>query len=282
MRYLVVINEMAGPKRKRLMVRGMLRALNEAGHDVRVVRTERRTAEPISRAVDRYRPERCVVAGGDGTIRDTVQCLWEAGRRAPVAVMPVGTANFLAKVLGLPGDPRGAIPVALGRRTRPLHVGLVNRRHVFLVAVGLGLDAAILRTASRARRAGWGLPGYWWAGARRLLRERPFTVAIRMDGRRLQRRCRSLFVVNQMQFTGLGLLSDRPTGGGRLEVGLFDIFTGLRATDRGVRFNTQAARCVEIEAVSRPVPFQMDGDVTSLAVRRIETAEQTMPFLVPS
>src|ERR671926_181555 len=77
-----------------------------------------------------------MLGGGDGTMNAAASALVEIGR--PLAVLPLGTGNDLARTLGIPLDPLAAAEVAAAGRTRRIDLGLVNGRPFFNVAcVGL-------------------------------------------------------------------------------------------------------------------------------------------------
>jgi diacylglycerol kinase (ATP) len=84
------------------------------------------------------------VWGGDGTVQ---QCVDAVGT-APVtlAIMPAGTANLLARNLGIPDDLEGALDVGLSGRRRKLDIGSVNGER-FSVIAGIGFDAVMVREA---------------------------------------------------------------------------------------------------------------------------------------
>jgi diacylglycerol kinase family enzyme len=83
-----------------------------------------------------------VVAGGDGTVARTARALWN--RKVLLAIVPVGTANNIARAIGLDGDVETIVPRLAGATPRNLDIGLARgpwgeRR--FLEAVGFGLIA---------------------------------------------------------------------------------------------------------------------------------------------
>ncbi len=86
-----------------------------------------------------------VVAGGDGTISKVAKRL--AGTSIPLAIVPMGTANNVARSLGLGVEPTTAVR-ALRRATgRPIDLGVVRnrrRRDYFLEGFGVGVFAYVM------------------------------------------------------------------------------------------------------------------------------------------
>jgi diacylglycerol kinase (ATP) len=118
---------------------GVERALRARGAEVERFDLDRCDAAAA------WRPERVVVAGGDGS----VACAAEAAGRAEVAlgVVPVGTANDFARTLGIPLDPAEAAELAIvGERTRRLELGRMEARP-FVNAASAGLSPVAARNA---------------------------------------------------------------------------------------------------------------------------------------
>ena len=70
-----------------------------------------------------------IAAGGDGTIGEVINGLYQAnpdGVLGPIGVIPLGTANDLISNLGLPLDIVGSLQAVLGRKTRRIDLGQVN------------------------------------------------------------------------------------------------------------------------------------------------------------
>jgi diacylglycerol kinase (ATP) len=86
-------------------------------------------------------PDLLAVCGGDGTVNEVVSHI--SNPPFPVAILPAGTANVLARELRLPLDPIRALQVALKRTVRRLDLGLLDsgepRRFTFVA--GIGFDA---------------------------------------------------------------------------------------------------------------------------------------------
>jgi YegS/Rv2252/BmrU family lipid kinase len=157
-----------------------------------------------------------VACGGDGTVTACGAGL--AGTGTPMAVVPVGTGNLLARNLGLPLDVRGALGVALAGVNRELDVGVANGRP-FLVMAGLGFDARMLGSTSEPLKRWLGWVAYVLAGLRHL-RDRPMRVTLSADGGPPQRRRAGAVIagnVGRLQ-GGLPLLPGAAPDDGLLDV----------------------------------------------------------------
>ncbi|MET7281202.1 diacylglycerol kinase family protein [Kribbella sp. NPDC005582] len=109
--------------------------------------------EAIAAAVDLV-----VVAGGDGTVR--VVCAELAGSEIPIAVLPAGTGNLLARNLGISLDLETALDDVLDGTEQRIDSVLISGDlpdDRFLVMAGVGLDAAIIDDApdELKKRVGW-------------------------------------------------------------------------------------------------------------------------------
>lgn len=117
-----------------------------------------------------------VVGGGDGTLNAALPGLLDAG--LPLGVVPLGTANDLARTLGIPLDLDAAARVIANAHTRRIDVGEVNGHPFFNVAsVGFGVD--LTRALTRDSKRRFGALGYAIAAIRAISRLRPFHAEIR-------------------------------------------------------------------------------------------------------
>ncbi|WP_234362384.1 diacylglycerol kinase family protein [Streptomyces sp. IMTB 1903] len=166
-----------------------------------------------------------VVCGGDGTVRGCADVV--AGTGIPLALVPCGTGNLLARNLGLPSDPATALDEALAGGDFSIDVGRVQGDGLpptrFTVMAGAGFDAAMVRDASEVLKAHLGWAAYALSALRHL-RDPRMRLSVRLDGgRRIRRRARMVVVgnVGALQ-AGLELLPRARPDSGRLEVVLFD------------------------------------------------------------
>jgi YegS/Rv2252/BmrU family lipid kinase len=157
-----------------------------------------------------------MACGGDGTVTASAAALAATG--VPLAVIPLGTGNLLARNLGLPIDIGDALTVAFTGGNRKLDAGVANGS-LFLTMAGLGLDAKMLDGASETvkKRFGWAA---YVVSALRHLRDRPMLVRLQTDsGQPLRCRASGVIVGNVGALQGgLQLLPDAQPDDGRLDV----------------------------------------------------------------
>jgi diacylglycerol kinase (ATP) len=119
-----------------------------------------------------------IACGGDGTLNEVVNGLAanQNGQRVPLALLPGGTANILAKELGLPWDIPGAAEKLLHGEIKDIALGLATpllepeKKKYFLSVAGAGPDGRIVYSIDLDLKARLGILAYWWQGAREVFR----------------------------------------------------------------------------------------------------------------
>jgi diacylglycerol kinase (ATP) len=113
-----------------------------------------------------------IVCGGDGTLNEAVNGL--AGSQIPLALLPAGTANILAKELELPWNAEKAAGLVARSRLRRIALGHVTTEkerqgRYFLSVGGAGPDGAIVNAVHRGLKAQTGTFAFWVEGLRQLV-----------------------------------------------------------------------------------------------------------------
>jgi diacylglycerol kinase (ATP) len=180
---LLIYNLTSGNRRHRRFseVEQAARILKNAGITAELApTTARSSATEIARQAVEQRRGMVIVCGGDGTVNEVVNGL--AGSQVPMALLPAGTANILAKELGIPWDIPQAARLIPGGTIRRIAVGLaetINGNHTdavppggryFLCVAGAGPDGAIVNGVDEELKKRAGIIAYWTEGARQFFR----------------------------------------------------------------------------------------------------------------
>lgn len=160
---LIIFNPVAG-RRRTTSLWHVLDMLVENGVKVEVAETQYAGhATQLAEQAARNGAVMVVAAGGDGTIAEVANGL--LGSRTALGVIPLGTANVLAKEYGLSTSPRGIASALAYRRCKTLWPGVAQMpggRHVFVQMLGLGFDGAVVKGVHPGLKRAVGKGAYVW------------------------------------------------------------------------------------------------------------------------
>jgi diacylglycerol kinase (ATP) len=201
--------------------RKLVKLLESAGHKARYQSSK----EDDWKQALKKRADLVVVAGGDGTVGRVVRRM--VGRGIPVTLLPSGTANNIARALGLVERPFEELVRGWDNARRvKLDVGITKGpwgERYFVEGVGAGLFANMLARPDKEAKNGK-RPASVVDGALRRLRDmaarcEPVEVAAKLDGKDISGRYLMLEAVN-LPYVGpnLHLAPDSEPSDGRLDV----------------------------------------------------------------
>ena len=136
-------------------------------------------------------------AGGDGTVNDIANGLHGSGR--PLAVIPIGTANVLAREIGLPREPQAQATLIASGQPRPVWPGIIGRR-LFMIMAGCGFDAEVVAGVSPGLKQRIGRFAFLWSILVCLGRYRRCELKIEIDG--VEHRAASAIVARARHYAG--------------------------------------------------------------------------------
>jgi len=240
----------------------------------------------LQQAIARHRPDRLVAVGGDGTVKLVAEQALAAG--LPLALLPAGSANGMARELELPLEPAEALEVAVHGQEKAVDVLYLNDTDLCLHLSDIGLNAQLVRYA---QRQSWrGMLGYaraaWWTVRHRRLLQ----VRIQCDADEVVRTAFMVVLANARVYgTGAAINPDGDVADGRFEVvvlrrlagrELLKMFWQFRPFDPAVVeiFTTTAARL----ELTHPADFQVDGEPRGKTTRvTAEIRPGALRVLVP-
>lgn len=206
-----------------------------------------------------HEPALVIVVGGDGTVRAAAEELLPSG--IPLAVVPGGTGNLLARELGLRVGLEAAVHVALSGADRTIDVGVAElvhdhgpvSTHLFLVMAGIGLDASMATGTNAALKQRIGWLAYADPISRSVVSNKRFPMSYRVDrARERSVRAHTVIVGNCGTLTaGILLLPDAEVDDGLLDVVLLRpkgfwqwVRVGWRLMIGGILNRSRAGRVV--------------------------------------
>lgn len=175
-RALLLVN--TGSRRGAEGIDAALDGLKAAG--IAVVRPQLASSADIGAAIQAHRDQvdAVILGGGDGTMNAAAEALVDTG--LPFGILPLGTANDLARVLGIPPDPVAATQIIVTGRRRRIDIGRANERLFFNIAT-IGLSARLAASMNRETKRWFGALAYPLTLIR-VGMGTPFHVRIRANG----------------------------------------------------------------------------------------------------
>jgi diacylglycerol kinase family enzyme len=121
----------------------LARLVNRAGYDCSYSSTKKEGWDKIKSSDS----DIIVIAGGDGTVRKVARVVLE--KNIPLALLPLGTANNIAKTLGISGKPEEVIRTWENGILKPFDVGriygLKKETGFFLEGIGYGVFPRLMK-----------------------------------------------------------------------------------------------------------------------------------------
>ncbi len=244
-------------------------ALAAAGIDVIPVTVTSADALVPAIMADAGRADGVIVAGGDGTMNAAAKALVETG--LPLGVLPSGTANDLARTLGIPEDPQKAVDIIVAGHTRRIDLGEVNG-HFFFNVASIGLAAELADKLTEEGKKRFGRLSYALTALKVLAQARPFTAEIINKGQ--SERVRTLQIaIGNGRFYGGGMTveSSALINDGNLDLYSLELdevwklalmIRSFRTGKHGLWEAVRTARCTEFEIKTRrPQPINLDGEL---------------------
>jgi YegS/Rv2252/BmrU family lipid kinase len=241
-----------------------------------------------------------IACGGDGTLNEIINGLaaHQNGHRVPLALLPGGTANILAKELDLPWDIPSAAERLVRGTVKEIALGLATpleqpeKQKYFLSVAGAGPDGMIVYSIDLELKARVGILAYWWEGAREVIRYKFPHFRVSSGDRKIDA---SLVIIGRTQNYGgpFKITDQADLYSNEFEVMTLTTQSGFRYLSylptlwmgklRGAEgvdfFKTDSVLCEPLD--SNPVYAQIDGEPLARLPVQFKIVPRALKLLVP-
>jgi diacylglycerol kinase (ATP) len=220
--------------------------------------------QALQRCVEEQKPEKVVAVGGDGTVKLVAEVVKESPVR--LGIIPAGSANGLAKELGIPAALQQALDVILNGQEGKLDAIRINEEELCFHLSDAGLNALLVKYFEDHK--GRGMWGYGRSLFKMFWNKRQMRVSIETDTDKVKRKAFMIALANAEKY-GTGAVINP---GGNVADGAFEVVVVrkiklleiLKAVTARKSFNPQNIEVFRTKNVTltfqQKAPFQVDGE----------------------
>jgi len=245
----------------------------------------------ISRDIVRLRDtaDLVIVCGGDGSVSSAAMAAIESG--LPLGVIPMGTANDLARTLGIPADLGRAADVIVAGRTRSIDVGTVNG-HAFFNVASIGLSTELARSLDPGLKRRFGRFGYALAAAKVLSKANRFKARITEKGLQIDASTYQIAIGNGRHYGGGNIVEASAS----IDDGHLDLYSlemknvwklalmlrSFRAGTHGAWSEVRTARCIEFDVeTDEEMAVNADGEIVTSTPAHFKVLPKAIAVFAP-
>lgn len=168
----------------------------------------------IAKRIHDLSPDKVIAVGGDGTLKLVADSL--KGKKIPIGLLPAGSANGMARELGIPGEPAKALDIIVHGRTKKISMVKVNDQRCIHLS-DIGFNAFVVKKFEDANTRGmW---GYMKATWKVLWDYSKMKVEMKVDNKTIQREAAMVVIANATKY-GTGVVINPE---GRLDDNYFEV-----------------------------------------------------------
>ncbi|WP_316819658.1 diacylglycerol/lipid kinase family protein [Pedobacter gandavensis] len=228
--------------------------------------------DKIKEHIEHSEADRVIAVGGDGTLKLVAECL--QGRNIPIGIIPAGSANGMAKELGIPLELEAALQLATNGKAKKIHAIKVNGELCIHLA-DIGFNAYIIKRFDHLPQRG--MLGYARAAWQALWSHHKMDVEIEIKGQQIKTQAAMVVIANATSYgTGVKINPEGDLTDDLFEVILVKKYTVLEILK--VKFTELPFNPEKIELfhtkdlcikTRHKVHFQVDGEYQG-KVNRVE------------
>jgi len=305
---IVLINNPTALRASDRKVERASRYLTARGYEVEILSTRRKgDAERYAREALKKMPSLIIAAGGDGTFNEVINGV--EGSEIPMAILPIGTTNVLAKEIGVPENPEGAMEIAVNCSPKTVSLGKIvliqqdkgnnplsppfskggeGGFRYFCLMAGIGFDGEAVFGINESLKKISGKGAYFFSGIKALSGFNPEELTFNVDGKyysgysaiigKAARYGGDFRITPDAKLTEPALYICLLRGKKRSDIlrYVFGILTGTHLKFKDVDY--LKAESIEIDGNAH---IQLDGDYFGTTPAKIEVAPDALKLIYP-
>lgn len=264
-KYILVVNPISGDVDKtEILIKTLAFAL-ECGIEIITYETSGNDDEKsIKKLYDLHKPERILIAGGDGTIKMVAESLEK--QDVIFGILPAGSANGLSVDLDLPTTIEENLFIAFHNHFIEMDMISINGKKSIHLS-DLGLNAELVKNYENGSTRG--KLGYALQVITTLTElEEPFSAKIEANGETLECVARMIVIANSQKYgTGVTINPDGKMNDGKFELIILknlDLLVFGKIITGNIPVNSEDVEIISTDkatiTTTSPVSFQIDGE----------------------
>ncbi len=233
----------------------------------------------IKNAIAESKPTKVIAVGGDGTLKLVAECVLRT--TLPIGLLPAGSANGMAKELGIPTDSTEALERIINGTVKSIHVVVINGELCIHLA-DIGFNAYVIKKFDDLPQRG--MRGYARAAWQAFWGQHKMDVAFKTDQEQIKAKAAMVVIANATMYgTGVKINPEGKLDDDYFEVILvkeYSIMEILKIRFTSLPFDPAKIEIFKTKEVNiktkHHVHFQVDGEymgkVTRIAAEIIPAA----------
>ena len=264
-KYFLVVNPISGDVDKSEILNKTMAFATEYDVEIIVYETSGDNDETAIRELyNLHKPERILIAGGDGTIKMVGEALEK--QDVIFGILPAGSANGLAVDLNLPSTLEENLEVAFHNHFMEMDMISINGKKSIHLS-DLGLNAELVKNYENGSTRG--KLGYALQVITTLTElEEPFSAKIEVNNETIECVARMIVIANSQKYgTGVTINPDGVMNDGKFEIVILknlDLVVFGKIMTGNIPVNSEDVEIISsdkaIITTTSPVSFQIDGE----------------------
>lgn len=230
-----------------------------------------------------------LVGGGDGSVNHLLPGLIDT--QLPLVVLPLGTANNLARTYNLPTDPLEIEKLIQSGEIISIDLGVVNNIH-FVNVAGLGLSTEVNKNVPHKLKRYLGVTAFAMTAFKMIFKMNPFRAWIHDGNKEIRSKSWQISVCNGKYYgSGLMIKHDATLDDGKLHLlstEVKNIWNGFRLLptlfngryDKESEVTLLTAEKIRIRT-KRVFQIDVDGDLKTQTPAEFSVKRKALKILVP-